>query len=206
MALVAGCASSGGAVAGGATPYRGPVMPGREGVSAWTVRDVDGRSTRIYIRNNGDAALRVTSLELYACENVNQPCLPMDPRIVLGPGQTTVALTVGPSDREFGYSFQFRFATDAVRAPTRGAALATWTETERNGSGLLIFFRNNTSAPIRIASIELYDCENVSQECATSALDLVLPPGKSALAMTVQPRLPNFEFTFKYRYRLRPGS
>jgi len=203
--LLAGCAAHAPA-SGPATPYHGPVMPGREGVTTWTDRDVDGRSSNIHLRNNGDAPLRITSVELYNCVNVNQPCLPMDPRITVGPGQQVTVMTVGPADPQFGYSFQVRFHTDAVRTARAPDPIETWTEPERNGDGFRILFRNNTSVPIRIASLELYDCENVNEECGTTVLDVPLAPGQSAIVKTVRPRLPGYESRFRYRFRTARAS
>ncbi len=203
VSLVAGCGSGGHA----ATPYAGPaVTPERERMTTWTDREMDGGGYRIYIRNNTATPLRITSLELYNCENVDQPCLPMDPGIVLGPGQTVVAMTVRPAVSTAAFRFAYRLNSDRVAAPSRPQPIDTWTEPERNRLGLRIFFRNNTAAPFRLTSIELYDCVNVAQECAASDPGVVLGPGQSVLAMTVLPRLANFEFSFRYRYRTRRGS
>jgi len=201
--LLAGCAPH--APAAGATPYQGAVMPGREAVTMSIDRDMDGRSSRISVRNNGDAPIRITEVELYDCVNVNQPCLPMDPRMVVGPGQQATVMTVGAADRAFGYSFRVRYHTDAVRT-TRTEPIETWTEPERNGEGFRILFRNNTSAPVHITSIELFECENVNQDCGATPVDLKLAPGQSGIAMTVRPRLPNYESRFRYRFVVGRGS
>jgi len=203
--LLAGCAPHAPASTS-ATPYRGAVMPGREAVTTSIDRDMDGRSSRISIRNNGDVPLRITEIELYDCVNVNQPCLPMDPRLTVGPGQQLTVMTVGAADPQFGYSFRVRFHTDAVRAARAPEPIETWTEAERNGDGFRILFRNNTSAPVRITSIELFECENINQDCAATAVDLKLAPGQSGIAMTVRPRLAGYESRFRYRFLTARGS
>jgi len=105
--LLSACTSS--------TPYRGPnVTAGREAVETWTEEVSGGRGFRILFRNNSAAPVRITRIELYDCQNVNQACAPFDPGITLRPGQATEALEVGPALRNYEFTFAYRFSWQAL--------------------------------------------------------------------------------------------
>ena len=99
--LLAGCASG---------AHRGPpVSPAGEPVSAWNEDEQPGPGFRLYLRNNTAAPIRISSVQLYDCENVDHACLPFDPRVVLRPGQSTEIMTVRPGLPNYPFSFHWRF-------------------------------------------------------------------------------------------------
>jgi hypothetical protein len=79
-----------------------------------------------------------------------------------------------------------------------GERVTAWTEAD--GRGFRVYLRNNTATSIRITQFELYDCENADHACQPYDPRLVLGPGQSVEVLTVRPALPNYEFSFRYRY------
>ena len=79
-------------------------------------------------------------------------------------------------------------------------SLETWTEELPQGAGFRIMIRNNTHQAVRLTTIELYDCQNVNQVCARTQLGIRLAPGQTTEVLEVRPALPNYEFSFNYRF------
>ena len=104
--LGTGCASSPRATSGNIPA----VVPGREAVEGWTEELRPGPGFRIILRNNSPAAVRITSVQLYDCENVDHACGPYDPHLVLRAGQSIEVLRVGPSMRDYAFNFRYRFS------------------------------------------------------------------------------------------------
>lgn len=104
-----GCASS-------STAYNGPATTAaRQAIETWTEELRSGPGFRILLRNNTREAVRITTIQLYDCQNINQTCASFDPGIVLAPGQTTEAMTIGPSLPNYEFTFQYRFSWRSAR-------------------------------------------------------------------------------------------
>ena len=91
-------------------PPSGPVRRGEETVTAW-LTDQGGSTPGkiIYMRNNSDAPITITSLTLYECENIRNTCIMMPLSVRLDPGQAREIQRVEPQRREQSFRFRFRF-------------------------------------------------------------------------------------------------
>ena len=67
----------------------------------------DGQA--LSILNNSSAAVVVTSVHVYDCENVASPCTLIRLRIPVGPGQRRRVAVIRPADPERGYSYKYRW-------------------------------------------------------------------------------------------------
>ena len=76
--------------------------------------DFANHGRRILFRNNTNKRQRITMIRFYECENVNIPCAPVDPRIILGPGQSHLYMTVTARLASYGWSFRYEFSTEPV--------------------------------------------------------------------------------------------
>jgi hypothetical protein len=86
------------------------ISPAGEPVTAWTEEQQPGPGFHLFLRNNRATPIRITSVQLYDCENVDHACLPFDPRIVLRPGQSTEVMSVGPGLANYAFSFHWRYS------------------------------------------------------------------------------------------------
>ena len=53
--------------------------------------------------------MRITTVELYDCQNVLQACEPTDPALVLPPGETVLVVTVLPRLAGLETTFRYRY-------------------------------------------------------------------------------------------------
>lgn len=88
----------------------GPARSGAEPVTAW-LTDQSGSTPGkiIYMRNNTDAPLTITSVTLFECENVRTPCFTHQMAVRLEPGQTKEIQRVKAQRSEQRFSFRYRF-------------------------------------------------------------------------------------------------
>lgn len=83
--------------------------------TGWTEDLRDRRGKELFVRNNTDEPMRITSITLYDCQNVKWGCYQWDPEIVLAPGQTKRVKVVEPDSDNFSMSFNWRYGTGGVR-------------------------------------------------------------------------------------------
>jgi hypothetical protein len=102
LSMVAACASAG----AGAGP---PVTAAHASVETWTDPLSSGRGFRVMFRNNTAEPVRITTITLYDCQNADHACTNFDPRLVIAPGQSAEALTIGPALTNYEFTFRYRF-------------------------------------------------------------------------------------------------
>ncbi|HUP88648.1 MAG TPA: hypothetical protein VM100_04845 [Longimicrobiales bacterium] len=88
----------------------------------------------------------------------------------------------------------------------RNGGVTAWTEDLNLQSGWAIYLRNDMATPIRITSITLYNCVNISGGCQTEDPHLVLQPNETRRVRRVEPAFPNRQFTFRWRYQWKALS
>jgi hypothetical protein len=81
------------------------------------------------------------------------------------------------------------------------APLSTWDVMEADSGGRAVYVRNNTKLPITIEAVIITRCENIRQNCGEHPANLVVPPGKSAIAFRIE-RL-NRREGWSWSYNLR---
>ena len=87
------------------------VAPTDRTITAEVDPSFDGEA--LYILNNSSAAVVVTSVHVYACENVASPCTLIRIRIPIAPGQRRRVAVVRPADPERAYSYRYRWTWSA---------------------------------------------------------------------------------------------
>ncbi len=110
-ALLTACAPS-------VSPVPAPV-PGVR-VQSWAVSVRDTAAKDIYIRNDGEEDLVITSMQLYGCQNLKQECKVYAPNVVLPAGKTVKAMRLEPENTKLTWKYQYTYATrlmTAARAP-----------------------------------------------------------------------------------------
>lgn len=97
----------------------GPAPSGAEPVTTWLVDQGGSTPGKImYMRNNTDAPVTITSVTLYECENVRNPCQTQRLEARLEPGETREIQRVEAQQREQAFQFRYRFGWDAVEQET----------------------------------------------------------------------------------------
>jgi hypothetical protein len=99
-----------GACAAGGPAQSGPARQGQEVVTAWLSDQAGSTPGKIvYMRNNTDAPVTVTSLTLYECENVRNACTMQQLDVRLQPGEVKEVQRVEARRREQAFRFRYRF-------------------------------------------------------------------------------------------------
>src|ERR1700752_3248705 len=83
------------------------VAPSDHTIVAEADSSFDGQA--LSILNNSSAAVVVTSVHVYDCENVASPCTIIRLRTPIGPGQRRRVAVIRPADPERGYSYKYRW-------------------------------------------------------------------------------------------------
>lgn len=110
--LAGGCASA-------PTPgSASSIVTGRQAVEAWTEELRPGPGFRIIVRNNSGQAVRITSVQLYDCENVDHACGPSNPNVLLAAGQSQELMRVGPALRDHAFTFKYRYSWSGAPTPS----------------------------------------------------------------------------------------
>jgi hypothetical protein len=63
----------------------------------------------LYLRNNLEEPVKVTSITLYECENVKGGCFQWDPELTLEPGEAKRIKVVEPALRNRGFTYRWRW-------------------------------------------------------------------------------------------------
>ncbi|MEQ9569454.1 MAG: hypothetical protein RLN75_04635 [Longimicrobiales bacterium] len=92
-----------------------PPRPG-EPTTAFTEPLRDRPGFELYVRNDLDEAIRLTSITLYECDNVRNGCTQWDPEITLDPGEVRRVYTVEPALRNRGFSYRWRYTFDRLES------------------------------------------------------------------------------------------
>lgn len=94
----------------------GPARSGTEPVTAW-LTDQSGSTPGkiIYMRNNTDAPLTITSVTLYECENIRNPCFTQQYSVRLEPGEVKEIQRVEAQRSNQPFRFRYRFGWGPAR-------------------------------------------------------------------------------------------
>lgn len=63
--------------------------------------------------------------------------------------------------------------------------LTKWSEDLGGKEGVALYLRNDLHIPVRVTSLELWDCQNVATHCSRRDMDIVVPPGETELLLVV---------------------
>lgn len=66
-------------------------------LTGWTMDLRYAPGKELFLRNNMGAPVRVTSITIYDCENIQGGCRQFDPDIVLQPGEVRLVATIRPA-------------------------------------------------------------------------------------------------------------
>jgi hypothetical protein len=96
-----------------------PAQPGQL-VTGFSESQGQGRGADLYVRNNTDRPVTITSLTLFECENVSGGCGTREMAVVLGPAQVLRLAQVVPAIRDRGWRYRWRWThTPGVVASAR---------------------------------------------------------------------------------------
>src|SRR5688500_8212848 len=111
MSIVRACLAAASVLVLGAcaAAAAGPPRSGTEPVTTWMTDQTGAPGKVIFMRNNTGAPVTITSITLYDCENVRNPCLQQQLTVRLDPGATREVLRVGPQRQEQSFRFRYRF-------------------------------------------------------------------------------------------------
>lgn len=126
VVMVAGCggmASEGGE---GSTvrATRGPPAAPGQIVTGFSEPRVQGGGADLFVRNNTDRPVTITSLTLFECENVSEGCGTRDLAVVLGPAEVRRLAQITPSfgDRAWRYRWRWSQVAGMAASARPGAA------------------------------------------------------------------------------------
>lgn len=82
-----------------------------------------------------------------------------------------------------------------------GQPLASWTSELTTERGKRLLFRNDMTEPLKLWSVTLVDCLNITVRCGEHPLELVLEPGESREVLRVLAMDRTKPYHFEWRYR-----
>ncbi len=152
-------------------------------LQTWSVEVREPRARDIYLRNDTDRDVVITSLQLYNCRNIKQDCKAYTPNVTIPAGRTAKAIRVEPFNNKvtwtYNFNYQFRMVGSATAStPDRVAgatqiadvaafvpAVAATTDggrcngggptRESDGGSTLIMIFGNSIRPSRIVRVHL---------------------------------------------------
>lgn len=87
-----------------------------------------------------------------------------------------------------------------------GGPVTTWTWDAPRGEDRRIMMRNDSGAPVRIATLQLGSCVNVREACDSPLpIDVVLRPGETREVFRVRPERLTRPFSYRYTYVWAPA-
>ena len=98
-------------------------------------------------------------------------------------------------------------STVGSRLPTQdGEPVTGFSETALGRPGHELYLRNNTSSPITITSLTLFECENIRGRCRVREVEWVLDPGEVRRALVVEPRDQARAWNYRWRWTFSRGT
>lgn len=98
-------------------------------------------------------------------------------------------------------------STVGSRLPTQdGEPVTGFSETALGRPGHELYLRNNTSSPITITSLTLFECENIRGRCRVRDVEWVLDPGEVRRALVVEPRDQARAWNYRWRWTFSRGT
>ena len=122
---------------------------------------------------------------LIGCSAANQPGADQGP--TTRPQETTDPVGSGPT-------------------PRPGERVVAWTEDLQRQPGFALYFRNVSNLPVRISSLTLYECLNITGDCNAIDPGILLQPGEVRRARTIEPADARKPFSYRYRYQWTPAG
>lgn len=117
-----------------------------------------------------------------------------------------LALAVTPAAAQRTSPRKADRTADRYVAPTNESVTTRRTELPGSTPGHNIWIDNQSTVPITVFSATLRECENVRQMCGTTRLDIRIRPGRSAVILRVQAKVPNERFSYRSSYSWRADS
>lgn len=98
-------------------------------------------------------------------------------------------------------------STVGSRLPTQnGGPVTGFSEPALGRPGHELYLRNNTSSPITITSLTLFECENIRVGCRVRDVEWVLDPGEVRRALVVEPRDQARSWNYRWRWTFSRGT
>lgn len=94
--------------------------------------------------------------------------------------------------------------TPVYIAPT-SQTIEARTEMTFSGDGHALYVLNNSSVPILVTGLSLYDCENIKNRCEAQRLRVQVPPHQRVILATVRPDNTSRPSSFHWRYTWEPA-
>lgn len=92
----------------------GPPARAGEATTAFSEPLRDRAGFELFVRNNLDEPIRLTSITLYDCENVRNGCTQWDPELTLDPGQVRRVYVAEPALRNQAFNYRWRYTYDRL--------------------------------------------------------------------------------------------
>jgi hypothetical protein len=91
------------------TPEPPPAPVPGQTVQDW-MRDLPGDAgSVVYLRNDGDRPIMITTFKLLKCVNLRQVCQTYTPEVIVPPGETVQLITLQPISQGARYSFRYEY-------------------------------------------------------------------------------------------------
>lgn len=84
-------------------PVPGVVM------QTWSVEVREPRARDIFMRNDSERDLTVTSVQLYNCRNLKQECKAYQTNVTIPPGKTVKAMRLEPENLKLSWQYQYNY-------------------------------------------------------------------------------------------------
>jgi hypothetical protein len=112
-----GMASEGGSGPASRAVRGPPAAPGQL-VTGFSEALVEVAGAEIFVRNNTDRPVTITSFTLFECENLSERCGTRDLALVLGPAEVRRLVRLGPNARDQAWRYRWRWTHVAGVAPS----------------------------------------------------------------------------------------
>jgi hypothetical protein len=94
----------------------------RAALTYWEASTGGSAEQSVFLRNNSDRPIQITSYEVYECVNVaRRTCRVVTPGPLVGPGKTVTLVAIGRLRPTSGWSYRYRF--NARFAPDSSAVV-----------------------------------------------------------------------------------
>lgn len=74
------------------------------------------------------------------------------------------------------------------------------TEMSHGGEGHAVYVTNNSTVPIVVTGVHLYDCDNIRNRCEPRRIKVEVRPGQRRVIETVRPDSPARGNSFRVRF------
>jgi hypothetical protein len=88
-----------------------------------------------------------------------------------------------------------------VPKPVAGMPYQYWDVLEADGGARKVYFRNDSPSPMVITQVVIQRCENTRQLCGSYPANLVVAPGKTAVAFRIERLDAKLGWSYSYSFR-----